>query len=197
MAPSASNGFSGTYIYVHSAYLILENAYPCLSNMHSHCYSRDCGSIRAELQQLPRARRLRGKPNRVCTNVAAVSFGLTSFTRYPPAIESRRWQTPPKGASGWYPQYQDHSCLVGHARVVYSSDHLSANVTVVTLISDPSASVSCAFHSSDFGSCSTIFNSKFATSLQIQANAHCTSPERYRPLTHRLRRSPLTAAPSP
>ncbi len=170
-----------------STYLISEHAYPRLSNLHSHCCSLGSGSIRFELQQLSRARRLRGKPNRVCTNVAAVSFSLTSFTRYPPAIESRRWQTPPKGVSGWYPQYQDHSCLVGHARVVYSSDHSSANVTVVTLISDPSASVSCAFRSSDFGSCSTIFNSKFATSLQIQAKAHRAIPERYRLLTHWLR----------
>ena len=94
---------------------------------------------------------------------------VTARSRYPPAIDSRRWQTPPRGSAGWTPQYQDQSCLVGHARVVYSADHLSAIVTVISLTSDPSAAVLCSFDGSDFGLCSLSFSTKFTSSLRIQA----------------------------
>jgi hypothetical protein len=113
-----------------------------------------------------------------CTNFQGLDACVGNQTEYPPAIESRRWQTPPRGSSDWQPQYQDHSCLVGHARVIYASDHLSANVTVITLTSDPSASVTCAFGSAQHGPCSASFSSKFSASLQIQASpvSHSRQP---------------------
>jgi hypothetical protein len=78
------------------------------------------GGLGLQLQQLPRSRRLRRKPNRVNHILfqARKCGDVTLFARYPPAIESRRWQTPPRGSAQWQPEYQDHSCLVGHARVV-------------------------------------------------------------------------------
>lgn len=51
---------------------------------------------------------------------------------YPESVEKRRWQTPPAGDKEYKSsKWQNYSHLQGHAQVVYSSDHKSAEIKAV------------------------------------------------------------------
>ncbi|KAI9997158.1 hypothetical protein PInf_000594 [Phytophthora infestans] len=50
-------------------------------------------------------------------------------TELPAADDQRKWQTPPRNASGWSAEYQDYRSLTGYAHVVYGSSRTSATVT--------------------------------------------------------------------
>lgn len=42
------------------------------------------------------------------------------------------WNTPPRGSSGWKAGFQDMNVLQGYAQLLYSSDHNSCTVTIIT-----------------------------------------------------------------
>lgn len=56
---------------------------------------------------------------------------------YPDNVEARRWQTPPRGSSGYKPSYQDYRDIQGYASVTYTPSRLRAHVkiNVVTRVS--------------------------------------------------------------
>ncbi|KAI5793155.1 glycoside hydrolase superfamily [Geopyxis carbonaria] len=60
--------------------------------------------------------------------------GLDSCTgdnyEFPASADQRRWQTPPKGAAGYFDTFGDYRDLVGYADIQYNSGRTSAVVTV-------------------------------------------------------------------
>ncbi|TMW56819.1 hypothetical protein Poli38472_006829 [Pythium oligandrum] len=63
---------------------------------------------------------------------------------YPESTETRRWQTPPRGAAGWTEEFQDMRSLEGYAHVEYAADRQSATVDVRTFLRD-SKDVKCTY----------------------------------------------------
>ncbi|GMF41663.1 unnamed protein product [Phytophthora lilii] len=76
-------------------------------------------------------------PSENCYNYNGLDLCSSSTqTELPATDDQRRWQTPPRNASGWSSEYQDYRSLTGYAHVVYGSARTSATVTVRTSLMD-------------------------------------------------------------
>ncbi|KAL3668048.1 hypothetical protein V7S43_006917 [Phytophthora oleae] len=86
-------------------------------------------------------------PTGSCSNYNGLdSCSSSTQTELPAADDQRKWQTPPRNASGWSSEYQDHRSLTGYAHVVYGSTRSSATVTVRTYLRVASATCSYSFN---------------------------------------------------
>ncbi|GMF45073.1 unnamed protein product [Phytophthora lilii] len=86
-------------------------------------------------------------PSGNCYNYNGLdSCSSSTQTELPATDDQRRWQTPPRNASGWSSEYQDYRSLTGYAHVVYGSARTSATVTVRTYLRVASATCSYTFN---------------------------------------------------
>ncbi|KAG7391303.1 hypothetical protein PHYPSEUDO_005252 [Phytophthora pseudosyringae] len=86
-------------------------------------------------------------PSGNCYNYNGLdSCSSSTQTELPATNDQRKWQTPPRNASGWSTNYQDYRSLIGYAQVVYESSGTSATVTVRTYLRVDSATCSYSFN---------------------------------------------------
>ncbi|KAL4175741.1 hypothetical protein KRP22_000702 [Phytophthora ramorum] len=86
-------------------------------------------------------------PSGSCYNYNGLdSCSSSTQTELPSTDDQRKWQTPPRNASGWSTDYQDYRSLTGYAHAVYGSDRTSATVTVRTYLRVSSATCSYSYN---------------------------------------------------
>jgi len=66
-------------------------------------------------------------------------------TETPTSFDARNWQTPARGAPGYFASFQDYASLQGYPRLQYDATHTQVTVTVVTKTKNPALALSYTF----------------------------------------------------
>jgi alpha-amylase len=114
-----------------------------------------------------------GSSSGSCSNYDGLdSCSSSTQTDVPASDDERKWQTPPRNASGWSADYQDYRSLTGYAHVVYGSARTSATVTVRTYLRV--ASATCSYSFNDVNSTSPTYEASISFDNGLDIIVSCT-----------------------